>query len=134
MCLCALMFINQKVVAAPGCRYQGRIYYNRTASPPNPMYEYYTNESWIEFSSATTCNAPGNESTIYVLNSETISRLPKGGFCLVYYGNTYLIGKGITFPETHQCPIDDYVPYLLFALLPLSFYFSRKRVLFSYFL
>ncbi|WP_029282928.1 hypothetical protein [Pedobacter sp. R20-19] len=127
LCVCALF--SQNVHAANGCRYQGRVYYNRATNPPNNKYEYYTNESWIQFSSNTSCNSVGNQSATYVLSSTVTNRTAKGGRCYVNYANTYTIGSAVTFPRTYQCPIDNLIIYLMIAILPLVYYSFRKQFL-----
>jgi len=126
VCICFLTFINETAVAADGCRYLGQVYYTRTSNPPNPSFEYYTNESWIQFSSAISCNSSVNATISYVLADEVTLRAPKGGFCLVYSGTSYLIGKGVSFPRTYQCPLDEDIPCLLFLMFPVFFMYARR--------
>ena len=131
ICLCLSILFSQAVKAIPGCRYMSRMYYNLVANPPNNTYEYYTDEYWVISNTAFDCNSPAYQNYTYILTKDTGSRNSKGGRCYVNYSNGNVLGMGYSFAKTYQCPIDDYVPYLLFALLPLSFYFSRKRLLLS---
>ena len=128
ICLCLSILFSQAVRAIPGCQYMGRIYYNRQATPPNRIYEYYTDEYWIQFSSVTNCNSPSNASATYVLSGEVSSRSATGGRCYVKYSNTNTQGTAVSFTRTHQCPIDDYIPFVLLLMLPVSFMFSRRRI------
>ncbi|MFW0717071.1 hypothetical protein [Pedobacter sp. N23S346] len=129
VCLCAIILINETAVAAPGCQYMGRVYYKRMSNPPNQIYEYFTDEYWIQFSSKTSCNSPSNASATYVLSSEISSRSATGGRCYVSYANANTRGTAVNFTRTYQCPIDDYMPFVLLLMLPISFAFSRQRII-----
>ena len=128
VCLCAIILINETAAAAPGCQYMGRVYYNRMGNPPNSNYEYYTDEYWIQFSSKTSCNSPANASATYVLSGEISSRSATGGRCYVDYANANTRGTAVNFTRTNQCPIDDYLPFVLLLMVPVSFAFSRRRI------
>lgn len=135
ICVLFCLIFNQRVKADAGCRYTGggsdRVYYRTTTvGTPNNTYEYFTNEYWIQFSSSVSCNSSPYQTSTYVKSAEVTTRTDaKGGRCYVNFANSYALGTPVTFVRTYQCPIDDYIPFLLLIMLPVSIGFVRRKYL-----
>lgn len=114
----ALLLFSDKVSAETGCMYtSGYIYPVRSGSfTGNPPGGTYGNGSYENYA----YNGRVFEDDVYcVVNTSVPCRID---------GSVGVWGTKATFTRT-QCPIDDYIPHMLFGVSGLGFLFIRKRLL-----
>ncbi|NTD95640.1 hypothetical protein G6M26_22710 [Agrobacterium tumefaciens] len=125
ICLLFSLLFGQARSATPGCLVGISIYYNLTSSGTTEVYgkEFYRRAT----NDVIDCGAATNQNISYVNQSDITTRA--GVKCTGYFGNNPSTGTAIEFTTVHQCPIDDYIPYILLTMIPILFYFSRKMVI-----
>ena len=126
------LVFSQVSFATPGCRYPPYIFYVINQSAPQDGKEYYTRDKYQLVTSTVDCSTTANQNLSYIKSSEITLRSSTID-CRTYLGgsNAYYRGTAIEFTIVYHCPIDDYIPYILLAILPAAFYFSRKRMVFN---
>ena len=106
--LFGLVYFPISIHASVGCLYNGQVYRNK----PTIFNWYWSNP--ISF----TCPDNASINTLYAKLDPGV-----GSSCNV---GLFSAGKEVSY-QISNCPIDDYIPFLIFTISGLGFFYLRRN-------
>ena len=133
-----LLLISYNSFSINGCRLNSagtypayhRVYYIARNPNPTQVLSGTTYEVWLSTSNyaifptpPSDCGRPGQGASQYLLS--TANRTAN---CVVYDTATgnYVVGMPVTFNTPLQCPIDEYIPVVIFIFAGIGVIFIRR--------
>jgi len=126
--LCLLLIFCLKAKAQQGCVISGKIFYQKTGEVGAPLTRYLYDSS-LSYDVIATC--PANDYNTYALQGTAVTT----GFpfyTLIECGFTgdswFVANRGRVYNFTIlNCPIDDYIPFLILVTGGLGFFYLRRK-------